>query len=86
MPNQVKSIKLLVGLCLNKNMSFQNISKLLGIPVSSYDINSIVEKYSEKGYLSDINISPKGTFANLTSSGIEYTSEVIQNKNVEVAY
>ncbi|AZQ62384.1 hypothetical protein EI427_09090 [Flammeovirga pectinis] len=86
MSNQVKSIKLLVGLCLNKNMSFQNISRLLGIPVSSYDINSIVERYSEEGYLSDIKISPKGTFANLTSSGIEYTSDIIQNKNVNVVY
>lgn len=82
MLNSRKLITLFVAMTTNKNMSLQNISRLLGIPLSTTEINVIVKNFEEKGLIDIVEISPKGTFANLTETGLKYSNELIENRSV----
>ncbi|ANQ48810.2 hypothetical protein KMW28_09035 [Flammeovirga yaeyamensis] len=68
---ELRSSKLLVALCLNKGKSMQQISKLLGLSLCSYDLNKIVEKLKAEGMLTNVDVSPKGIFAEPTDLAME---------------
>ncbi|OHX65262.1 hypothetical protein [Flammeovirga pacifica] len=68
---ELRSSKLLVALCLNKGKSMQQISKLLGLPLCSYDLNKIAQKLKADGMLTNLEVSPKGIFAEPTEQAME---------------
>ncbi|WP_044212122.1 hypothetical protein [Flammeovirga sp. OC4] len=80
MPTSRRSRKLIVAMNTHKAMSLQNLSKILGIPFSTYELNSIVNQFETKGIVENVQISPKGTFANLTEMGMKLSADILENR------
>lgn len=73
---------LVVAMNTNKKMSLQNLSKVMGISLSTTEINSMVKDFEAEGLMDIIEISPKGTFANLTENGGKYSHELMENRTL----
>ncbi|ANQ52791.2 hypothetical protein KMW28_21775 [Flammeovirga yaeyamensis] len=79
MSKELKTIKLLAGICLSNNISLQTIVRQMGIQASTFEIEEMVEQLFAQGYISNIEKSPKGVFCSITSTGTERAQELLES-------
>ncbi|WP_205959809.1 hypothetical protein [Flammeovirga aprica] len=80
MPTSRRSKKLIVAMNTYKAMSLQNLSRILGIPFSTYELNTIISKFEKEGLVEGVEISPRGTFATLTKVGTQLSYDILESR------
>ncbi len=61
---------------MNKGKSMQHLAKIMGLPLCTYDLNQIAKQFEDEGLVTNLNISPKGTFADVTDLGLNKINEL----------
>ncbi|NLR91785.1 MULTISPECIES: hypothetical protein [Flammeovirga] len=78
MSKELKTIKLLAGICLNGGVSLQTIVRRFGIKASTFEIEEMVDQLAFAGYVDNIEKSPKGVFCGITEAGNAKAKDLLE--------